>query len=428
MEKLIRLTKQELCAKCDICCRFPEEKPNLKPTGFKLKKTGEMFVCEAFDLKTGKCLKYSKRPLDCKIYPFAVAKSPDKENIMLVLDNLCPAAKELNTKKEILKSKLPAKYYIEWEESFIPLKLLKKTGASTESVNPLLSSDLLFFSSYIPAASELSAFSFAYHFLWEDFFKFSWKLIDGALCVFARDIDNTFMPVPPLSDKKVKTAVFERCFEVMDLENRGKTESRIENLPEETAKELEKAGFKITKKDEEYIYETRKLEHLTGNKYRHIRWLINNFKKENNYSFVKYSEKHLNTCADLLFKWLEEKKKKAATDNEKFLLKNIDKAHKKALLNFKELGLEGRVILVNGKAAAYTFGAPLGKKTFCVMLEVADHEIKGAGQYIFMRMAGEFSKYKHFNTMGDEGIESLRANKLHYHPVKTVPEYIAHNK
>ncbi|MFH1075187.1 MAG: phosphatidylglycerol lysyltransferase domain-containing protein [Candidatus Firestonebacteria bacterium] len=428
MEKLIKLTKQELCSKCDICCRFPEEKPNLKPTGYKLKKNGKMFICEAFDLSTGRCLKYSKRPFDCKIYPFAVAKSTDKENIMLILDELCPAAKELSAKKQLLTAKIPAQNYIEWEETFIPLKFLKKSGATTDNLNPLRVSDLLFFKSYIPKTSNLSAFSFAYHFLWEDFFKFDWKIIDGALCIFARDVDNTFMPVPPLSEKNIKTSVFERCFELMDIQNNGRTESRIENIPENMAKELEKSGFRIAKKDEEYIYETKKLRTLSGDKYKHIRWLINTFKKENNYSFVRYSEKHLNGCADLLFKWLEEKKKKAATDKEQFLLKNIDKAHKRALINSEKLGLEGRVLLAGGKVAAYTFGTPLGKDTFCIMLEVADHKTKGAGQYIFMKMAVEFSKYSFFNTMGDEGIESLRENKLHYHPVKTIPEYISYNR
>ncbi|MCX5776709.1 MAG: phosphatidylglycerol lysyltransferase domain-containing protein [Candidatus Firestonebacteria bacterium] len=428
MENLIKLTKQKLCAKCDICCRFPEETPNLKPTGFKLKKSGELFICEAFNLETGRCLKYSKRPFDCQIYPFAVARTPDNENIMLIIDNLCPAAAEIKTKKQILRSKLHAINPIEWEETFIPLKLLEDTKARTEVLNPLSATDLLFFNSYIPKRSNLSAFSFAYHFLWEDFFKFSWKIIDGALCVFAKDIDNTFMPLPPLSEKSVKPAVFERCFELMALQNKGKTESRIENIPEDTAKELEHEGFRIAKKDEEYLYKTEKLEGLSGDKYKHIRWLVNKFKKENNFSFVKYSGKYLNGCADLLFNWLEEKKKTAATDNEAFLLKNIDKAHKRALMNHASLGLEGRVLLADGKVAAYTFGTPLGKDTFCVMLEVTDHNIKGAAQYIFMKMACEFSKYKFMNTMGDEGIQSLRENKMHYHPMKTIPEYIIYNR
>ncbi len=430
MEQLIRLTKQKECSKCNICCRFPEEKPNLKPTGFKLIKNKEVFVCEAFDLKTGKCLKYSKRPLDCKIYPFAVARSPDKENIMLVLDNLCPAAKELNTNKKILKTKLTAKNPIEWEETFIPVKSLKNTGISNDLLNELTPSDILFFNSFLPGNSGLSAFSFAYHFTWEDFFKFYWKLIDDTLCVFAKDIDNTFMPVPPLSSsgRIVSAKVFERCFELMETQNKGKTESRIENIPKLQAQELEKAGFRTVKKDEEYLYKRKELEHLSGDKFKHIRWLINTFKKEKNYAFKKYSLKHLNGCADLLFKWLSEKREKAANDNESFLLKNVDKAHKRAFMNFEALGLEGRVLYSGDKLVAYTFGVPLGKNTFCVMFEVADHEVKGASQYIFMKMAGEFSRYKYFNTMGDEGIESLRANKMHYHPLKTIPEFIAYSK
>lgn len=442
MEQLIRLTKQEQCAKCDICCRFPEEKPNLKPTGFKLVKNNDLFVCEAFDLKTGKCLKYSKRPLDCKIYPFAVAKSPDKENIMLILDNLCPTAKEIYNQKEILKTKIAAKNPIDWEETFIPIKALKNTGINNDILNELTTSDILFFNSFLPGNSELSAFSFAYHFTWEDFFKFYWKIVGGALCVFAKDTDNIFMPLPPLfikknqgqphfSQKSVAVpdfSVFERCFEIMDFYNKGRTESRIENITEEQAIELEKAGFRIVKKDEEYLYERKKLEHLSGDKFKHLRWLINAFKKENNYTFKKYSLKDQNGCADLLFKWLSEKREKAASDNERFLLKNVDKSHKRAFMNFAALGLEGRVVYVNNKVVAYTFGIPLGKNTFCVMFEVSDHEVKGASQYIFMKMAGEFSGYKYFNTMGDEGIESLRANKMHYHPMKTVPEFISYNK
>lgn len=57
---------------------------------------------------------------------------------------------------------------------------------------PLIDSILL------PAATMLSAYSFAAHYVWRDIFQFYWNIIDDHLCLFAQYEDYLYMPLPPI--------------------------------------------------------------------------------------------------------------------------------------------------------------------------------------------------------------------------------------
>ena len=57
--------------------------------------------------------------------------------------------------------------------------------------------------------------------------------------------------------------------------------------------------------------------------------------------------------------------------------------HKSIFQYYKELGLMGRVVLVDGALAGYTFGYSLNNETFCVLVEVVNLSIKGLSVFIF---------------------------------------------
>lgn len=119
MEKyslLKQIVPSSLCLVCDVCCRFPEEESPLSPyftgeeIGFmtalerqnlpvdtrvqgrgKVRPIphGEGCICPYFDPTTHFCRIYSKRPLDCRIYPFAIMRDLEG-SIVLGIDTKCP--------------------------------------------------------------------------------------------------------------------------------------------------------------------------------------------------------------------------------------------------------------------------------------------------------------------------------------------------
>ncbi len=116
MEKYLplhQMVPSALCLTCDVCCRFPEETSVLAPffTGeeigllsseekqyfqpltrgskIKLRVHGDGCVCPFFDPATHHCQIYEKRPLDCRIYPFAIMRD-GAGGVVLGMDTKCP--------------------------------------------------------------------------------------------------------------------------------------------------------------------------------------------------------------------------------------------------------------------------------------------------------------------------------------------------
>jgi len=288
-------------------------------------------------------------------------------------------------------------------------------------LNVLTINDRFFFESFLPKKASLSAYSFAYHLMWSDITHYSWKIVDHNFCLIAKNGREHYMPLPPLPEGCDVT--FAKCLGLLNSLNVHSDISRIDNVPELTAKMLEASGFSSEFKDEEYVYERESLVELKGDKYKHIRWLCNTFEKEHKYSIHAYKEKFLEPCVELLHDWVNEKTGKVSKEYEQFLLNHTLRSHKRVLVEHDKLGLSGRVLMADDRVIAYTFGAPLGKDTFCIFMEVADHTIKGAQQMIFREFCAEMKTFRYINAMADEGIESLKASKEHYHPARKEREY-----
>jgi Fe-S-cluster containining protein len=117
---LKQMVPQAVCLTCDVCCRFPEETSFLAPffmrdeiarlgsaalshfdrpqQGSKIKLAhrgdgGDGCICPYFDPVTQYCGIYGDRPLDCRIYPFALLRNPEGA-IVLGVDTKCPYIQE----------------------------------------------------------------------------------------------------------------------------------------------------------------------------------------------------------------------------------------------------------------------------------------------------------------------------------------------
>lgn len=121
---LRQVIPQELCLGCDVCCRFPEADSFLapyftdeeisaggafglsvrwfrRPEGSKIRLVpldpegkAEGCRCPNFDAITHRCSVYPVRPLDCRLYPFALYWDESGTTVLLGMDTKCPFIRE----------------------------------------------------------------------------------------------------------------------------------------------------------------------------------------------------------------------------------------------------------------------------------------------------------------------------------------------
>ena len=441
------------CLKCNICCRFgqknsvyapkflPREASCLGGTSFYLNKlkqyktstlNNDIFICEFFLPSTNTCSIYEKRPLDCQLYPFMLTYDKTYENIILVADTKCPYIKDAIQLEEYVKhlveflkeQNLPHNFIMPYQEDTIMMAVLKNLNG----FKALALEHKNIFDGYLNAGA-LSTRSFVNVYVWSDLFNILWKIIDNNLCIFYEYKNEFNMLLPPISPyKELSKEVVKKCIKLL------KPASRIENISKGEIKILKDCGLKIYKNTDEYIYLAKDLAELKGNKFASHRASVNQFIKNQKYTYRRFDILDADECLDLYSKWAEQKKQKSSDSVYQQLLEDNFTAHKKAMLNYEALGLIGRVVEIDGKIRAYTFGFELndvGAKqcsvpTYCVLFETADTAIKGLAQYIYKIFAQELVglKAEFINAMDDSGMENLRKVKLSYHPYKILSSYI----
>ena len=155
------------------------------------------------------------------------------------------------------------------------------------------------------------------------------------------------------------------------------------------------------------------LAELKGKHYQPKRNHVNKFRKEYRYNYEPLTPDLIPVCLQFESEWCM---KHGYIENEN--IRNERRALTYALHHFEELDLTGAVISVDGKIAAFTFGAPISHNTFGVHYEKADINIDGIYSAINQEFASHLpEQYIYLNREEDLGIPGLRQAKLSYHPV-----------
>ncbi len=166
------------------------------------------------------------------------------------------------------------------------------------------------------------------------------------------------------------------------------------------------------------------LAKLRGNKFKSQRASCNYFIKHQNFKARLLRVTDQADCLNLFNSWLNERKGKRRDEIYCGMLDDNRQAIAKALLNYKQLGFAGIVVMINQQIKGFTFGYKLSNDTFCVLYEITDLAIKGLAQFIFRKFCEELKIYKYINIMDDSGLENLRKVKLSYKPTTLIPAYI----
>lgn len=184
-------------------------------------------------------------------------------------------------------------------------------------------------------------------------------------------------------------------------------------------------GFEITQLQEkfDYIYETEKLQTLSGKKLAAKRNHINAFLADGEYYIENINEENVDKLFEFNRKWCLGLCEKDTSLHEEMCAVNT------GLENFSALGYRGLILYKNGKICAYSYGEPINYDTFCVHVEKADYEVRGAYQMINREFAKVFGEgFLYINREDDAGDEGLRRAKMSYYPTELGTKFKAERK
>jgi len=403
-------------------------------------------ACPFFNPNTHECGIYPDRPLDCQLYPFVLTLGLTEKRVVLGLDTQCPFVQDLTHQttllehgkylRDALENKEPSHtihqasgLIKQRDETILPLfplpELTKRFFRETLFGNPLSPTsgwrplteknwdkirEFFSVSSKHFAGDTLLSLVALSHLM-----RFYWREEKDALFIVAEQGGHFFMPLPPLTKTRTPE-ILKRGFALLAPLNPKAPSIRMEGLTEAEALSLKEDGYVIHTKNPEYVYSRKALVDLLGDPYKSKRNLYNYFTKHYSYSYVPYDIRDFWACLHLLKKWQSKKIQKVGDPYTLALLEDATFIHSEVLLQGKKLQGEGRVVKIGGEVQGYTFGYPLDTKTWCVLLEIADPEIKGLSQFLFREFCKEKETFEWVNAMDDSDLEALRKAKESYSP------------
>lgn len=274
---------------------------------------------------------------------------------------------------------------------------------------------------------ELSAYAFENIYIWKGLFDIFWAEIENSLCIFFKDKIGCFLYLPPLGGK-LSIKSIEEAFRIMDKFNRNSCISRIENVKAKDLAFYRKAGYGYTNKYSDYLCKRIDLVELKGNKFKSQRARFNYFIKHYKFKYLPFSLRYRRDCLKLYAKWMAGRKKRNQDPIYQSMLIDSRACLKLLLEDYLRLDFLGRVVKIDARLCAFTFGFKLNADTFCILYEIADLSFKGLSQFIFREFCSELKDYRDINIMDDSGLENLKRVKLSYHPIKLIPSYIVTRK
>ena len=251
-------------------------------------------------------------------------------------------------------------------------------------------------------------------------------VVDGHFVLFSHFDDITIYPYP--IGKGEKKPVLDAI--ISDARERG-IECIISSLDEEAKHTLEtyypgRFEYFFDPSSYDYVYSIDDLADLKGRKYQKKRNHHNRFcQNYPDHKVVHIDETNISDLKKMVDRWYEEKAAKGIDEDYEMERAAIEKAFD----GYSALGLEGLVILNEGKVLALTLGSRMSESTFDVHFEKARADADGA----YTAINREFAKYirekypevRYLDREEDMGIEGLRKSKESYYPHHMIAEYWA---
>lgn len=173
--------------------------------------------------------------------------------------------------------------------------------------------------------------------------------------------------------------------------------------------------------DYDYVYSREKLATLAGTKMHGKRNHIARFKELGDWSYETITDENMEECVAMGHEWVSMHTEEWNAEMEAEM-----NAVYQGFEHWKELGLVGGLLRLDGKVVAFTVGERLNSNTFVVHFEKAFPQLQGAYPMINQQFVQhECADYEYVNREEDTGDLGLRRAKLSYEPEILLKKYMA---
>jgi hypothetical protein len=264
----------------------------------------------------------------------------------------------------------------------------------------------------------ISEMTFTNLFIWRCYYKFQIADHQGFLTLLARPSGTTPFFFPPIGKGDIRAWMVD-CLTY--FKNEGFS-PRFERLPDSVVQEFTDVTDLKTipdRNNSDYVYQTRNLIRLSGNKYHTPKNHINRFKKHHHWDYFPLTPDLIKECLNVQEEWCRLKQCK-----ESYGLLSENDAIIEAITHLGLLSYKGGAIKVQGKVEAFTLGELLNPETVVIHIEKGNPELPGLYPLLQQQfLEQEWSHIPLVNREQDLGIEGLRKSKLSYHPEFLVDKY-----
>lgn len=264
-----------------------------------------------------------------------------------------------------------------------------------------------------PRVSELT---FAGLYLFRTAHEYVLSRIGDSIVVQGRGYDGAYYSLPPLGGDAPAA-----CDQLLGagLELYGVEDAYVSRFLKDVKCEIveDRESF-------DYLYLREEMAILPGNRFHKKKNRINYFTARHTHEVNVLSAQYLCGCLQLLDEW----GRIAEVEGNRSFGLEMD-ATVEALAQAEVLGLEGIVVLVEGRVRAFALGERLNRETAVCHFEKADHFMEGLSQLVnreFSRLL--FGDCRYINREQDLGEPGLRNSKLSYHPVELVKKFRVRRK
>lgn len=258
-------------------------------------------------------------------------------------------------------------------------------------------------------ADGVSEFTFAGLYLFREQYNYRAAILpNGDPIITGRKGGESFFLLPlglPQDDR-----LLDQLFDLGYLKNLSPSDR------EAADQRLAERGYQVTfdRDNSDYLYRTAELAELPGKRFHKKRNHVNGFRNAYSHTERPLGRDTVHDALAVLDGWRAERD----TDGDY-------RPSREALELYRELGLSGLVVYVDGTPVAYALGEPLPNgDSYVVHCEKALGGYRGVYQYVNSALAATLvGRYTYINREQDLGDPGLRQAKLTYRPVGFVEKF-----